>query len=271
MTAVRARRLLLWLAGLLVLLWLTLPTLIIIPVSFTDKASFLFPPKGWSLRWYRNLFEDPAWRDAALNSVLIAALSALIAVVLGTAAAVGLFRWGRLRGREPIRAALLTPLIIPEIVLGIGIYAAFLRLGLVGTLPGFLLAHSALGIPMVVTTVLASLASFDENLERAAASLGAGPWSTARQVTLPLVSPGLIAGALFALILSFDNVVISIFLQTPALTTLPVLIWSSMTRDTDPTIAAAASLILLFTVSVLALALWIMGRRTQRTKKGILL
>ncbi|GAA3522959.1 ABC transporter permease [Aeromicrobium panaciterrae] len=266
----RPGRLLVWAAALFAVLLLIVPTLIVIPVSLGDQASFRFPPSGWSLRWYRQLVEEPAWRTTFGNSLLIATLSALTASVVGTAAALGLRRFLRSINREVVRSTLLIPLIVPEIVLAVGLYSFFLKIGLVGTLTGFVLAHATLGIPLVVTTVTASLAGFDPNLERAAASLGAGPWMTARRVTVPLILPGLLAGTLFAFILSLDNLVMSLFIQTPDLSTLPVLMWSSMTRDTDPTIAAAATVILLTTTVVLCAALTILGRRTT-TERGPLL
>jgi putative spermidine/putrescine transport system permease protein len=264
-------RILVWVAAICAVLLLIVPTLIVIPVSFGDRASFRFPPHGWSLRWYRELLDEPAWRTAFGHSILIATLSALTAAIAGTAAALGLRRFLRSINREIVRSTLLVPLIVPEIVLAVGLYSFFLKAGLVGTLTGFVLAHATLGIPLVVTTVTASLAGFDPNLERAAASLGSGPWSTARHVTVPLIMPGLLAGALFAFILSLDNLVMSLFIQTPDLSTLPVLMWSSMTRDTDPTIAAAATVILLTTTVIISVALALLGRRGSTTERGPLL
>ncbi|MEV0186557.1 ABC transporter permease [Streptomyces sp. NPDC050625] len=260
-------RLLAWAGAVVGLVILIVPTLIVIPISFGGHASFHFPPEQWSTRWYERLVEEPRWRVAMLTSLAVALLSALVAAVVGTAAALGLRRIRRLAVGGLVRGTLLVPLIVPEIVVAVGLYSVFLDLGLVGTWPGFVLAHCCLGVPLVVTTVSASLTSFDSNLERAAASLGAGPWSTVRKVTLPVVMPGLMSGALFAFILSLDNLVLSLFLQTPDLSTLPVLMWSSMTRDTDPTIAAAATVILLVTTVVLVLAVVTVGRRTALMEK----
>ncbi|ADB49004.1 ABC transporter permease [Conexibacter woesei] len=260
----RPGRIALWAFGVLVGLWLILPTLVVIPVGFSERASFAFPPDGLSLRWYRNFFEDPAWIGALGNSLLIGLLSAALATVLGTAAALGLARWSSRRGRPVTRALLLSPLVLPGIVIAIAIYAVFLKLRLLGTVQGFVLAHAMLGMPLVLVAVTASLEGFDARLERAAASLGAGPWATARQVTLPLIAPGVLSGALFAFMTSFDEVMVALFIKSPYLETLPVKMFASMSRDVDPTIAAAASLILALTTTVLLSAAVGLARRGRR-------
>lgn len=265
----KGTRIALWAYCTLVGLWLVLPTLVVIPVGFSDRASFSFPPEGWSLRWYENFFEDPAWVDALVNSLWIGLLSALCATVIGTAAALGLARWASRRGREVTRALLLSPLVIPGIVLAIGIYAVFLELRLLGTVQGFVVAHATLGMPLVVVAVMASLEGVDPQLERAAASLGAGPWATARHVTLPLIAPGVLSGAVFAFMTSFDEVIVALFIKSPYLETLPVQMYSSMIRDTDPTIAAAATLILLLTTMMLLLASFLLHRRARRVTGGL--
>lgn len=254
----------LWAVGVLVALWLTLPTLVVIPLSFTGRASFHFPPEEWSLRWYERFADgDAGWLDATVTSLKIALLSALAATALGTAAAIGLHRWASRRSAQALRGLLLLPMIVPGIVIAIGVYALFLKLRLLGTTLGFVCAHAALGVPLVLVTVTASLQALDTQLERAAASLGAGPWVTARRVTLPLIAPGVLSGALFAFMASFDEVVIALFIKSPYLQTLPVQMFASMTRETDPTVAAAATLILLLTSILLVTALLVLGRRTR--------
>lgn len=260
----RTSRAALWTVGGLIALWLTLPTLVVIPIGFSGEASFRFPPDAWSLRWYERFFDgESGWLDAALASLKIGLLSALAATVLGTAAAIGLHRWARPRAAQLLRGALLTPMIVPGIVVAIGVYALFLKLRLLGTTRGFVTAHAMLGMPLVLVTVTASLQALDPQLERAAASLGAGPWATARRVTLPLIAPGVLSGALFAFMASFDEVVIALFIKSPYLETLPVQMFASMTRETDPTVAAAATLILLLTMILLVVALLVLGRRAR--------
>ncbi|MDF3337327.1 ABC transporter permease [Mycolicibacterium septicum] len=245
-------------------LWLVAPSLIVVPLSFTDRPSFTFPPTGWSTRWYRTFFEDPAWIAALKASLEVGILVAVFATVFGTAAAVALSRT-RLAARQGIRAFLLAPMVVPVIVVAVGLYALFLRLNLLGTLFGFVVAHTMLALPFVIVPVMASLQGFDRRLEDAAAICGAGRWTTFRTVTLPLVAPGVLSGALFAFATSFDEVVLSLFIQNPYLQTLPVKMYASVTRDTDPTIAAAATLILALTTCLTVVAA-IYSRRRNRVR-----
>lgn len=262
--SVRVWRLLLWLFCALVALWLVAPSLVVIPLSFTDKPSFTFPPTGWSMRWYTTFFTDPSWSTALLASVRVGLLVVVVATISGTAAAVALSR-SRFRGRQAVRAVLLAPMIAPVIVVAIGLYALFLRMHLLGTTFGFVVAHSVLALPFVIIPVTASLQGFDRRLESAAAICGASRWNTFRQITLPLVAPGVVSGALFAFVTSFDEVVLALFIQSPYLQTLPVKMYGSVTRDTDPTIAAAATLILAFTtVATVATAVYFSRRNRVR-------
>jgi len=246
----------------LVAVWLVAPSLIVIPLSFTDRPSFNFPPSGWSTTWYANFFSDPSWISALEASIRVGLLVTLVATVCGTAAAVALSRT-RFVGDQGVRALLLSPMIVPVIVVSIGTYAIYLRLNLLGTTTGFVLAHSVLALPFVIIPVSASLQGFDRRLEDAAAICGANRWTTFRTVVLPLVAPGVMSGALFAFATSFDEVVVSLFIQSPYLQTLPVRMYSSVTRDTDPTIAAAATLILALTTVLTILASIYMVRRNR--------
>jgi putative spermidine/putrescine transport system permease protein len=249
--------------GFVVGVWLVAPMLVVIPMSFTGQASFVFPPPSWSTRWYVNLFSNPVWTDALKNSFEIAVLVTVCATILGTAAAFGMDR-GRIPGKSLVSAVLVAPMIMPIVVLAIGVYALFLRWHLVGTIPGFVAAHTALAVPFVFITVSASLQTFDRQLEAAAASLGASPWSTFWRVTLPLILPGVLTGALFAFNTSFDELVVAIFLVSPTTVTLPVQIYESVTRNIDPTVAAASSVLLAFTTTLLVIGLTIAWRRSKR-------
>jgi len=246
------RTLLLLFCGI-VALWLVAPSLVVIPLSFTDRPSFNFPPAGWSTQWYTNFFTDPSWMYALQASLRVGALVTVVATACGTAAAVAFSRT-RFFGDQGIRALLLSPMVAPVIVVAIGLYAMFLRLNLLGTTLGFVVAHSVLALPFVIIPVSASLQGFDRRLEDAAAICGAGRWTVFRTVTLPIVAPGVMSGALFAFATSFDEVVLSLFIQSPYLQTLPVRMYSSVTRDTDPTIAAAATLILALTTGLTIIA-----------------
>ena len=236
----------------LVGVWLLAPMLVVLPMGLTERRSLSFPPQDWSLRWYRNFFTSPEWYDALVTSLEIAVLVTLLATLLGTACAFALVR-GRFPGRAAINALLLAPLVVPVVIVAIAVFAAFLRWRLSGTVPGFVLAHTALAIPFVIITVSSSLRTFDVRLELAAANLGAGPWRTFRQVTLPLILPGVLSGALFAFITSFDEVVVALFLSSSDVRTLPVQMFTSVTREVDPTIAAASTMILCLTTALLVL------------------
>jgi putative spermidine/putrescine transport system permease protein len=234
----------------LVAVFLLAPTLIVIPMSFTKGNALEFPPKGFSLQWYRTLLDSPTWRDAAWTSAQIAVLTVVLATVLGTAAALALVRW-RSRATGAVTALLLSPMIVPVIILGVGTFLLFSRWHLAGTMTGLVIAHTVLAIPFVIVSVMASARTLDPTLELAAASLGANRWKTFLRVTLPLILPGVVAGALFAFITSWDEIVVAIFMTSPTMRTLPVLIWSQVRTTLDPSLAAAGTL--LVAVSTLAL------------------
>ncbi|WP_166880504.1 ABC transporter permease [Salinibacterium sp. ZJ450] len=243
-------------------LLLLLPTLIVVPVSFTDRPSLTFPPRGWSTRWYENFFTNPAWYEATVFSLQIAAITTVLATALGTMAALALAN-GRGRWRAPARAILISPMIVPGVIFAIGIFYVFLRLGLTQTLPGFVLAHTVLAIPFVVVTVSAALQTFDGQLLRAAASLGASPGIAFFRITLPLISRGVLTGALFAFLTSFDEAIVSLFLAGPFTRTLPIQIYRSVTAEIDPTIAAAST-VLLGTTTLVLLLFAVLGIKKER-------
>lgn len=254
-------RLLLGLTCLLIAIWLVAPTLVVVPMSFAGKKSLAFPPSGFSLQWYENFFTNPQWFGSLVVSAKVALMVAVAATVIGTMAAIGIERM-QSRAGGLIRAVLITPMIVPGVVLAVGIYAVYLDTQLVGTWTGYVLAHTLLAIPFVVIAVGANLAVFDARLEVAAASLGASRLATFFTITLPLILPGILSGALFAFVTSFDEVIVSLFITSPQLKTLPVQIFSSMTRDADPTVAAVGSLIFMATSLIIGLGL-IFGTRRR--------
>jgi putative spermidine/putrescine transport system permease protein len=249
--------------ALLVGLWLFLPTLVIVPVAFNPRQSLAVTLTGWSPQWFQEFFADPRWLQALINSLIIASQAAVLATVLGTAAA---FALQRLRGlpRRLFDGILTAPVIVPVILLGIGVYFAFLRWGLAGTTTGLVLAHAVTAIPLVAQPVAAALSRHDRNLDRAAESLGASLPARVLQVTLPVIAPGVFAGALFAFVWSFDEVVMAVFLTSPRLQTLPVLMFNSVTQNVDPTVAAAAVLVLTGSTLVIALALLVSRKGATR-------
>lgn len=246
------RLLLLGLGGLTVF-FLVVPTLVIVPMSFTASNALTFPPEGFSIRWYEKMVTDPQWSTGFVNSAQVAFLTALLATVLGTLAALGTVR-GRFPGRNVVNALILTPLIVPVIIVAIGMFSIFVRWKIAGSLPGLVLAHTALALPFVVVNVAASLRTIDRNLELAAQSLGASPTRTFARVTLPIILPGVLAGGLFAFITSWDEVVVSIFLTSARYRTLPVEMWEQVRQVVDPTVAAVATTVLAVTTTVLLLA-----------------
>jgi putative spermidine/putrescine transport system permease protein len=255
-------RILLGLFCLLIAIWLLAPTLVIVPISFNEKKSLAFPPSGFSWQWYENFFTNPEWSTSFFNSVKVAALVAVLATVLGTLAAFGLDRM-KSAASGFLRALLITPMVIPGVVLAIGIYAVYLDAHLVGTTAGFVLAHTMLAIPFVLIAVSASLEVFDKRLETAAASLGASRLTTFRTITLPLIAPGLLSGLLFAFVTSFDEIIVALFITSPYLKTLPVQIFTSITRDADPTVAAVGTILFVAT-SLMITAGLLLGARQKR-------
>lgn len=230
---------------------LILPVLVVVPMSFSDSSFLTFPPEEFSLRWFENFFQDPGWRASTLASFRVAVLVMLLAVVLGTMAALGLVR-GNLRFKGVVAGLIMAPLIVPYVIVGLAVYAVALELNLTQTTLGFVLVHCALAVPYVTVNVAAALASYDERLEHAAMSLGANRVVTFVKVTLPMILPSLAAGALFAFITSWDEVVVSLFLSGPELTTLPVRMWSGVRVQIDPTVAAVSTMLLLLTISTFA-------------------
>ncbi len=247
----------------LVAAWLIVPTLVVVPLSFTDRASFSFPPQGWSLQWYENIVADPAWLSSLGTTLIVALASMVLAVVLGTLGAIGLARLPR-RVASGAQIALLSPLLSPQIVTAIAVFSLFLRFGLDGTVGGFILAHTMLATPYVVVTVTASLERYDRRLDLAAESLGASPARRFIDITIPLLAPGILIGALFAFVTSFEETVLALYLQSPTLRTLPVQMYDSVTVDIDPTIAAVSSLVLVITSAVLLIPLLRGSRRKVR-------
>jgi len=254
-------RVFLWTFAVFIIAWLILPTLVIVPISFNEAASLNFPPQGWSLRWYENFFTDPSWLAALGNTVQIALLTTVVATSLGVLAALGLSKL-KFKGKGLLENYFLMPMIVPGIVIAIGLYSMFLRLGLLGTIPGFVFAHTVLALPLVIVNVMASLQGVDPRFEQAAASLGASRPRTFFSVTLPLIIPGVTAGALFAFVTSFDEIILSLFIQDPFLQTLPVKIFSTITQTTDPTVAAVAVITMLTSI-VIILGLQFVGRRRR--------
>jgi putative spermidine/putrescine transport system permease protein len=246
------RRLLLLAAGAATVVFLVGPMLVVIPMGFTSSPILSWPPEGFSFRWYEKMVTDPQWSRGFMNSLQVASLTAILSTLLGTPAALGIAR-GRFPGKSLVNALMLSPLIVPVIIIALGFFAFFVRAKLNGTLVGLVLAHTALAVPFVVINVGTVLRTMDRTLELAAANLGADPMATFRRITLPIILPGVVTGALFAFITSWDEVVVSIFMTTARFRTLPVEIWEQVRQVVDPTVAAVATVVMLVTTVALTL------------------
>lgn len=249
----RTGRRLLWGVALLVLVFLCLPTLVMIPISFTESTVLDWPPKGFSLEWYRALWQSPLWLQAALRSLLVALGAALLAMLIGTPAAFALAR-SRIRGKAAVLGFVMAPLIIPRIIIAVALFYLYARVGLVGTYSGLILGHTVLAIPYVVVTLSAVLKGYDTRLDQAASNLGATNFKTLVYVTLPILRSGLISAFLFAFITSFDELTVALFVSGGLTATLPKQLWDSAILQVTPTLAAASALLLLFVTLLIFVA-----------------
>lgn len=240
-----------------VLVFLMLPIIVIVPLSFNTEPFFTFTegmlsldPDAYSLRWYEEVLDDPNWQLAIRNSFLVGTISAIIATVLGTLAAVGLASpW--MPFKRVVTALLLSPMIVPLIIIAAGMFFFYSRFDLVGTFAGVIIAHATLGVPFVIITVTATLSGFDRSLFIAGLSLGAGPVRVFWDVVIPLIRPGVISGGLFAFVTSFDEVVVVLFLAGPEQRTIPRQMFSGLREQINPTILAVATLLVVLSAALL--------------------
>jgi len=253
-----------WTFCLLVFAYLVFPITIIIPISFSASEYLEFPPKGFSLKWYAAYFESEEWLDPTLQSLKVAFLTMVFSTIVGTLAAFGLVR-GRFRGKRIIQGFIISPMIIPHIIIAIGVYFLFASWHLVGKTMGIVLGHLPLTIPFVVVTVSASLYGFNTALEDAAQTLGANRIKTFYYVTYPLIQPGILAGALFAFIISFDELIVAIFICGTRAVTLPKRMFDALMFEISPVLASISTLLVL--LSILALfGMMMLRKRTERSQ-----
>lgn len=255
----------------LIFFFLIFPILVILPLSFNAQDFFTFTkemlslsPEGYSFKHYDDFFTNPDWQQALLNSVLIAPVATLLATAFGTVAAIGLSQ-SHVPYKSAIMAILISPMIVPLIISAAGMYFFYSRIGLQGTYWGVVLAHAALGTPFVIITVTATLVGFDRSLVRASASLGANPVTTFFKVQMPLIIPGVVSGALFAFITSFDEVVVVLFLGSAGQKTLPWQMFTGLREQISPTILAVASLMVAISIALLTV-LELLRRRSERLR-----
>jgi putative spermidine/putrescine transport system permease protein len=252
--------------GVLVCCYLVLPILAFVPLSFSAGSFFHYPLPGVSLRWYEDFFTSSAWLNAFRNTLVIGSAATVLATVLGMLAAFGLWR-AKFPGHGVAMTILISPMVVPSIIVAVGTYFAFAPVRLANSFIGLILAHAALGSPFVVVTVLATLSGFDATLLRAAASLGAGPLTTFMRVTLPLILPGVASGALFALATSFDEVVVTLFLAGPEQRTLPRQMFTATADNISLTLTAASTILVTMSL-LLMLTVELLRRRSERIASG---
>ena len=256
-----------------VFLFLIAPILVIIPLSFNAEPYFTFTEgmislksDAYSTRWYADIAKNPQWAFSAVNSIIVAVCSTLLATFLGTLAALGLSQ-SHMPYKSAVMGVLISPMIVPLIISAAGMFFFYSNIGLAQTLPGLILAHAVLGTPFVVITVTATLTGFDDSLTRASQSLGADSRKTFFKVQMPLILPGVISGALFAFITSFDEVVIVFFLAGFEQRTIPRQMWAGIREQISPTILAVATILVL--VSILLLTTVELLRRRSEKLRGI--
>ncbi len=249
----------------LVLVFLVAPIAIIVPLSFSSGSFFYYPLPGFSLRWYQDFFASSFWVPSVWNSLIVGATATLLATSLGTLAALGMWR-ARFAGQALLLAVLISPMVVPVIIVAVGVYFAFAPLGLTDGYAGLILAHTTLAAPFVVVTVLATLAGFDRTLLRAAAGLGATPLTTFRRVTLPLILPGVVSGAIFAFAASFDEVVVALLIAGPGQRTLPRQMFAGINDNISLTITAAATMLIAISLVLMAFVGWL-RRRGERLRQ----
>lgn len=252
-------------AGGIVLAFLVLPIFAVVPASINEASFIKIPPESYSTRWYEAFFADAGWIRSVANSAKVALLATVFSVIVGTMTALALDRLSA-RWRMIVTGLVISPLIVPVIMISIALYYVSRRVGLYGTVPGLALGHALLCLPFVVINIGVSLARLDPNLLRAAAGLGAGPWHAFRTVTLPAILPGLSGGAAFAFVTSFDEVIISIFIAGYGAKTLPVKLWEEIRVEFTPMVAAGATIILLLTVVMFVAVQLVRGRAQRRAE-----
>ncbi|MFF7058471.1 ABC transporter permease subunit [Achromobacter spanius] len=250
----------LWWIVLGVLAFLSAPAFLMIPLSFDSGSGLTWPPKGFSLQWYEQMFTSPVWMQAITRSLIVGVGTGLLAMLIGTPAAFLLVR-ANMRGKSAMLAFVLSPIVVPRMIIAVGMFYFFARVGLVGSMIGLILAHTVVAVPYVVITMMAVLRNYDTRLDLAAQSLGAGPWSTLRFVTFPILGAGLMSSFLFAFATSFDELTIALFASGGLNATLPKQFWDEVTLQISPVIAAVSTCLFIF----IAALIWLADRLRRRS------
>ncbi|MDE1179086.1 ABC transporter permease subunit [Paraburkholderia sp.] len=244
----------------LLLVFLSAPAFLMIPLSFDSASGLAWPPHGFSLQWYRQMFDSPLWMQAITRSMLIGVGTGVLSMLIGTPAAFLMVRGG-MRGKAAMLAFVLAPIVVPRMIVAVGVFYFFAKIGLVGSSLGLVLAHTMVAVPYVVITMMAVLRNYDTRLDLAAQSMGARPWATLRRVTFPILGAGLMSSFLFAFATSFDELTIALFTSGGLSTTLPKQFWDEITMQISPVIAAVSTCLFAF----IAVLIWTADRFRRRS------
>ena len=252
----KSLKFLFWAIGGFVILGMSIPLLVVFLISFNPGNELIFPPKGISLRWYGNIVRYPAFLSSFQFSLVLGVIATLISLLIGLSGALVLTR-RRFRGGETISALLMSPLIVPQVVIGMGFLSLFSMMRIYHSVPSLLILHILLTLPYTLRVFIANLSRCPVSLEEAAMVLGAGKYRAFTEITLPTIKPGIVSAAIFAFVTSFDNFTASQFLIWDR-ATLPIEIYAYITKENDPTVAAVSGLLILLTTGlVLAMERWV--------------
>jgi len=253
----------LWVVSGSAIFFLIAPVLLLIPMSLGSAEIIEFPPSQIGLDQYRKFFSHPAWQSAVLNSLQVSALTALVSTFLGVLASLGLV-WGKFKGKGLINAFIISPMIVPIIVMALAFYISLAKLGLIGTKLGLVLAYTPLTLPFSVLPISATLRGFDRSLENAARILGASRFQTFARITFPIIRPGILTGAIFAFMIAFDEVVIALFICGTTAVTLPKKMWDVIRYEIEPMLPAISTLLFLLAIIILVLVGFLQQRIARR-------
>jgi len=234
----------------MILFYMFFPVIVLIPASFISSSYVMFPPPGFSLRWYQEFLSDPIWIESALLSLEISVLTAVVTVIVGGLASMGLVR-GDFRGKDLLSLFIVSPMIVPAILFAVAEFFTLTAMGLKGTLVGFVLVYVVLALPRVVSVIASRLQSFDVALEEAARNLGASRWQAYMRITVPIIAPAVFTAALFAFHTAFNETIVAVFISGPGFVTLPRQMYNAAVEEANLTVAAVSALQVVATVIIL--------------------
>ena len=247
--------------------FLIIPSIMALPMSFTDTTFLVFPPEGFSLKWYQMVLTNEKWTLPIIFSLKIAAITTLLTLVLGTMASLALVR-GNFPGKKILNIFFISPILVPVIITAFAVYGIYAKLHLIGTMLGMVLAHTILCVPFVILIITANLYRFDVSLEMAARNIGANAFKTLIYITIPLIKPGIITAGIFCFITSLDDLILAMFLVGTKRITLPIRIYSQLQFRIDPGVAVASTIFIVAAVAVVVVLAFLRRERTNVATVG---